>query len=51
VVEEIGVDSVSLKVEETERVEIGNDYVFVFAGGVPPLGLLKGMGVAFGGAS
>lgn len=28
---------------------IGNDYVFIFAGGVPPFGLLRQMGVRFGG--
>jgi thioredoxin reductase len=31
------------------ELEIPNDYVFVFAGGEAPLGLLKGIGVRFGG--
>jgi thioredoxin reductase len=31
------------------ELEIPNDYVFVFAGGDAPLGLLKGIGVRFGG--
>ncbi len=31
--------------------ELENDYVFVFAGGVPPFDLLKKMGVRFGGPS
>ncbi len=30
-------------------VELPNDYVFIFAGGVPPFDLLKKTGVAFGG--
>ena len=32
-----------------ETVELANDYVFVFAGGVPPFDLLKKIGVRFGG--
>ena len=32
-----------------ETVELENDYVFVFAGGVPPFDLLKKIGVRFGG--
>lgn len=32
-----------------ETVEIPNDEVFIFAGGVPPFGLLKDLGVRFGG--
>jgi thioredoxin reductase (NADPH) len=32
-----------------DTVEIENDYVFVFAGGVPPFDLLKRIGVRFGG--
>ncbi len=31
-----------------ERIELPNDYVFVFAGGEPPFGLLKKIGVKFG---
>ena len=49
VVTEIGSDNVQLKIEEDREQEIANDYVFVFAGGVPPFPLLKGMGIAFGG--
>jgi thioredoxin reductase/Pyruvate/2-oxoacid:ferredoxin oxidoreductase delta subunit len=47
-VTEIGSDSVRLRVGEATT-EIGNDYVFVFAGGDPPFGLLKAAGVRFGG--
>ena len=32
-------------------VEIRNDYVFVFAGGDPPIGLLNRIGIRFGGGS
>lgn len=32
-----------------ERVELANDYVFVFAGGEPPFGFLRQIGVRFGG--
>ena len=45
---QIGAASVKLKTEEGE-VEIPNDYVFVFAGGIPPFDMLKEMGIAFGG--
>ncbi len=45
---EIGPESVRLKTPEGER-EVANDYVFVFAGGVPPFGLLKDAGIRFGG--
>lgn len=45
----IGPDSVRLQVEGTRDLEVVNDYVFVFAGGVPPFPLLRDMGVAFGG--
>ncbi|MCX6832276.1 MAG: NAD(P)-binding domain-containing protein [candidate division Zixibacteria bacterium] len=30
-------------------IEIANDYVFVYIGGIPPFNLLKTMGIAFGG--
>jgi thioredoxin reductase len=43
--------SVRLRVEEREEIEVENDYVFVFAGGVPPLGFLKEMGIRFGGGN
>ncbi len=39
---------VRLKTEDGSR-EIPNDYVFIFAGGIPPYGLLKKIGIAFGG--
>jgi thioredoxin reductase len=45
---EIEPNRVRLKVGG-ETVELENDYVFVFAGGVPPFDLLKKMGVRFGG--
>jgi thioredoxin reductase len=47
-VEEIGPASVRLKTPAGPR-ELPNDYVFVFAGGEPPFGLLREMGVRFGG--
>ena len=34
-----------------ETVDIENDYVFVFAGGVPPFRFLEGIGIGFGGGS
>ena len=34
--------------EGEEEVELANDYVFVFAGGVPPFGLLRELGLRFG---
>lgn len=45
---EIGPDRVKLKVKDQE-VELPNDWVFVFAGGVPPFDFLKKLGVRFGG--
>lgn len=45
---EITSGSVRLKVGG-EIVELANDYVFVFAGGVPPFDFLKKIGVKFGG--
>lgn len=50
VVSEILLDRVRLHVEGQGEVEIENDFVFVFAGGVPPFPLLKEMGVEFGGS-
>lgn len=47
-VEEIGPRSVRVRMPEGPR-DLPNDYVFVFAGGEPPFGLLRGMGVGFGG--
>lgn len=49
-VTEITPGNVCLDVEGGDPVELGNDYVFVFAGGVPPFGLLKKAGIRFGGA-
>lgn len=46
---EIGPGSVRLRVADRE-VEIPNDWVFVFAGGVPPFDFLRKLGVRFGGA-
>lgn len=47
---EIGADRVRLKVKD-EEIEVPNDWVFVFAGGVPPFDFLKKLGVRFGGVS
>jgi len=47
-VTEILEDRVRLRVGE-EPVELPNDYVFVFAGGEPPFGMLRAMGIRFGG--
>jgi thioredoxin reductase len=48
-VRQIGEKDVTLTAGEDEPLQLDNDYVFVFAGGVPPFGLLKDAGVAFGG--
>lgn len=45
---EIKDDVVRLQVED-EIQEIPNDYVFIFAGGIPPFKQLKEMGIQFGG--
>ncbi len=50
-VEEILPDKVRIATEDQGTIEIDNDYVFIFAGGVPPFGFLQGVGVGFGGAS
>ncbi len=47
-VKEIRVHSVVIQTEE-EIKEIPNDYVFIFAGGLPPFEMLKKMGIRFGG--
>ncbi len=47
-VKNIGKKSVLIDVEGRE-VELKNDYVFIFAGGVPPFKLLKEIGIQFGG--
>jgi thioredoxin reductase (NADPH) len=41
-------DRVIIRVGDEER-ELPNDYVFVFAGGVPPIDLLKKVGIRMGG--
>lgn len=48
---EIGAESVRLRVagREPREVEVPNDWVFVFAGGVPPFDFLRKLGVRFGG--
>jgi len=48
IVESIGQDAVLLNGPEGS-VEIPNDDVFILAGGIPPFGMLKEMGVRFGG--
>ena len=40
--------SVQLSIHEQPR-EIPNDYVFIFAGGIPPFKMLQEMGIRFGG--
>jgi thioredoxin reductase/ferredoxin len=46
---EVAPDRVRLQVDDAGEVEIPNDDVFIFAGGVPPFGLLHELGVEFGG--
>ena len=46
---EIKEKSVVLKQTEKNIMEIPNDYVFIFAGGIPPFKMLKEMGIQFGG--
>ncbi len=49
-IQEIKPGSVLLDIEgKTE--EIPNDFVFIFAGGIPPFKMLKDMGIQFGGES
>lgn len=47
-VEEIREKTVRIRTAE-EIKEIPNDYIFVFAGGLPPFKMLKEMGIRFGG--
>ena len=47
---EIKEKSVVIKTEKG-TVDIPNDYVFIFAGGIPPFQMLKEMGIQFGGES
>ena len=49
-VTEILEDRVRLRAGSEPR-ELPNDYVFVFAGGEPPFGILREMGIRFGGES
>jgi thioredoxin reductase (NADPH) len=49
-VAEIGEDRVRLRVAG-QAVELPNDYVFVFAGGEPPFGFLRQIGLGFGGGT
>jgi thioredoxin reductase len=46
---EVRPDSVLLRVGDGEPRDLPNDFVFVFAGGEPPFGLLQQAGVRFGG--
>jgi thioredoxin reductase len=46
---DIGDQSVRLKAKDEEEVMLPNDYVLVFAGGEPPFGLLRQVGIRFGG--
>jgi len=50
-VERIEEGSVQLTVEGEGAKTIENDFVFIFAGGVPPFELLKNTGALFGGQS
>ncbi len=47
-VEEIGEESVVLQTADGRKV-LKNDFVFIFAGGVPPFKLLKEIGISFSG--
>ena len=47
-VTEITENSVALRVGE-DQMTLPNHFVFIFAGGIPPFGFLKEMGIAFGG--
>ena len=42
-------DKVLLRLNDDRIVEAANDYVFIFAGGVPPFDFLRGLGIRFGG--
>ena len=48
-VKRIDSHSVTLTADDQREIEIDNDFVFIFAGGVPPFATLKGMGIDFGG--
>ena len=47
-VKEIGEKSVKIE-SESGILDIPNDFIFVFAGGIPPFDMLKKIGVTFGG--
>lgn len=42
-------DKVLLRLNDDRTLEIANDFVFIFAGGVPPFDFLRQLGVRFGG--
>ena len=46
---EIGEDRVTLRLADGAELALDNDYVFIFAGGVPPFELLRRVGARFGG--
>ena len=46
---EVREDTVRLTKGDDESITLDNDYVFIFAGGVPPFRFLQQMGVEFGG--
>ena len=48
-IDHIHATTVELSTGEGEKLEVENDYVFIFAGGVPPFGFLKKIGIDFGG--
>ncbi|MCK4893823.1 MAG: NAD(P)-binding domain-containing protein [Calditrichia bacterium] len=46
----LAIDEKSVQLQIKEQIlEIPNDYVFVFAGGIPPFQMLQDMGISFGG--
>jgi len=45
---EIKEKSVTLEIDD-QKIEIANDHVFIFAGGIPPFAMLKKIGIQFGG--
>jgi thioredoxin reductase len=44
-------EKVLLTLNDDRIVEVANDYVFIFAGGVPPFDFLRSLGIRFGGDS
>jgi thioredoxin reductase (NADPH) len=46
----LGIREKSVRLQSVEEtLEIPNDYVFIFAGGIPPFQMLEDMGILFGG--